>query len=271
VKIIVSDNDSSDDTLLKVNELTNKYNFITVKKNSVNLGLIGNLESLIEYVKSEYIWFLSDDDKIEKGAINNIVTAINKYGPEYLFLNYYNNGAEGYTGPKGLIKNNNSKYVSLKIFEESYGALVFISACVYKKNNLVELSNIPMSKWLGAPMLYSFFSCAKGDIYICEKPLVNFRNGNASYGGIKRESKLKFEEYISILELLPQLGYDHRDVNNAIKKFFQKQSHAYLIYTFFSPRNALRLYRRYSTFKILLTIPFNIIMYLKRRVCANSF
>jgi hypothetical protein len=117
--------------------------------------------------------------------------------------------------------------------------------------------------WLGAPLLYSFYSCGKGPIYIFEVPQVEFNPGNASYAGIKRVSRLKFEEYLPILKFLPEIGYKEEDVKMSIRSFLARQSHSHIIYNFINPINSLKIYRFY-TLKILLKVPINILAFLRR-------
>jgi hypothetical protein len=97
---------------------------------------------------------------------------------------------------------------------------------------------------------------------VFKEPQVLFNPGQASYAGFKRVSKLKFEEYIPILESLPVFGYNREKILESIKLFLKNQSHSHLLYNFLNPINSLKLYKYYNldTFSKL---PHNIISYLK--------
>jgi len=259
VHFIVSDNASTDDTQSMIEAFDKKSKFFDFYSNSKNLGLVGNIIASLNRSVTDYVWFVSDDDHLKDGIIELIIDAIHNNGPEFVFINYLTKSKPSYKGANGLQAD--SKDVALEIFNQSYGSLVFMTACVYKRKNLEILSDNEMFTWLSAPLLYSFYSCSKSPIYIIGEPMITFSQGNASYAGLKRILKLKFEEYIPILESLPKLGYDHIKVSRSIKLFFKYQSHSHFLYNFISPFNSLKLYKYYniSTF---FAIPLNIIKYL---------
>ncbi len=78
-QILVSDNNSADNT----EELIQKYQKtmpnLIYNKNETNLGYSGNILKLYELSKTRYIWYLSDDEEILSGTIGKVVEAINKY------------------------------------------------------------------------------------------------------------------------------------------------------------------------------------------------
>jgi glycosyltransferase involved in cell wall biosynthesis len=262
VEFIVADNASTDDTAVFLSKYKNKHPFFNYVVNPSNLGLVGNVVNLLNLSKTEYVWFVSDDDDLKPGVVENILEIIeNNDSPELIYLNYSLNGNSGFTGKEGLRVD--SKKAVLDVFREFYGSLVLITACVYKRNNLNELSNNPMFEWLSAPLLYSFYSGAKGPVYLTNEVWIDYRMGNASYAGLKTISKLKFEQYVPILESLPKFGFDQFEIKKTIKLFFEIQSHAHLLYNFINLSKSLKLYK-YYTFKTVLKMPLNIIRYLKK-------
>lgn len=260
VRFIVSDNASTDETPEILKRIRYEYDFFEYTSNSSNFGLVGNILKLLNFSDTEYVWFVSDDDELKEGIIDEILNIIaNNESLEFVFLNYSSNGKEGFSGKSGYRLD--SKNAALEVFRESYGSLVFMTSCVYKRKNLLELSNNSMFKRLSAPLLYSFYSCSKGAIFITSDIFIKFRPGNASYAGFRRNLKLKFKEYISILEFLPKFGYPNSEVKKTIQIFFEKQSHAHLLYNFINFIDSLRLYRYYS-FNTLIKFPKNIVNYL---------
>ena len=238
VAFVVADNASTDSTVNFLSQYRQNNNFFEYFVNPSNLGLVGNIGALLNASDTEYVWFVSDDDKLKDGVTEEVIKIINQYNrPEFIFLNYSSYGKKGFNGKSGY--RSDSKEAALEVFQESYGSLVFMTACVYKRKHLLELSKNKMFMWLSAPMLYSFYSCAKGPVFLCKDYWVYFNPGNASYSGLKRILKLKFEEYIPILESLVSFGYNSKLVQEAISGFFEHQSHAHLLYNFinFNYRN----------------------------------
>ena len=259
VAFVVADNASTDNTGKFLSKYKENNNFFEYIINPFNLGLIGNVGVLLNYSTTEYVWFVSDDDELKDGVIEEVIKIINQNNrPEFIFLNYFFSGKKGFNGKFGY--RSDSKEAALEIFQESYGSLVFMTSCVYKRRHLLELSKNKMFTWLSAPMLYSFYSCTKGPVFLSKDFWVYFNSGNASYSGFKRILKLKFEEYITILESLVFFGYDAKLVKKTISVFFECQSHAHFLYNFINFKRSLFLYKRYSL-KAIVKIPTNIISF----------
>ena len=260
VNFIIADNCSNDGTqeyLMKLEKELEDFEFLY---NSENLGLVGNIINLLHHTETEYVWFVSDDDIINKGVVNHIIDTLeSEEDINFMFLNYLMKNSPGYAGEKGYFTEGKSK--ALDIFNTGYGSLVFMTACIYRRKNLLELSDHPMFTWLSAPMLYSFYGCSKGNIHISEDTWIDFRMGNASYSGLKRVLKLKFEEYIPILEYLPEVGYDQTETTKITKDFFKQQSHSHFLYNFVNFKNSLKLYFKYYNLATVFSIPVNICKY----------
>lgn len=74
VDIIVSDNGSSDDTSTILSQFADDR--LTVNRNDSNLGFTGNMLKLIELAKTDFIYFISDEDIVEVDGIEKIITQI---------------------------------------------------------------------------------------------------------------------------------------------------------------------------------------------------
>jgi glycosyltransferase involved in cell wall biosynthesis len=133
ISVYISDNGSIDDT----NEIINKHQKIYNNSNisfsftclNKNYGFDHNVLQCYVNCKTEYIWFLSDDDNIIDGAINSILDDIQRSYPNVL---YYNFDQYPYDTENPLIKESN----------------------IYKNVNLENLSSI--SKFIASPKLTSF-------------------------------------------------------------------------------------------------------------------
>ena len=86
IEIIVSDNSANDNTRKVVEIFREKMPNLVYSRNSSNIGFDRNLLKLYEMARSEYIWFLADDDMIRPGAIGKIISLISKFEPTVLIL-----------------------------------------------------------------------------------------------------------------------------------------------------------------------------------------
>ena len=92
IKVIISDNASNDNTsrvvhnLIK-NNILHKENFMYVRNNH-NLGIVANAYKSINYTSSKYIWVMGDDDILEKGILQQILTITKDYDPNFIFLRH---------------------------------------------------------------------------------------------------------------------------------------------------------------------------------------
>lgn len=88
VEIIVSDNASTDDTARLLAHLRAELSQLPLRiaTQPENLGLVGNLQWLVESAEGEYVWLLGDDDRPEPGAVAEILAALGTLAPAVLHL-----------------------------------------------------------------------------------------------------------------------------------------------------------------------------------------
>jgi glycosyltransferase involved in cell wall biosynthesis len=87
IEIVISDNNSSDNTTDVLAPFLDKYSFIKYYKNDFNIGLDLNFLNAIEKSNSNYCWLFSDDDIPLESSINNILENI-KFHPVLVYFNY---------------------------------------------------------------------------------------------------------------------------------------------------------------------------------------
>ena len=265
INFIVCDNSSEDGTDVFLQKLELTHDFFDCHVNSENLGLIGNVVKLLSLSKTDFIWFLSDDDELEKGSLNSVISIISDNSSlNFIFLNFFVRGKRSFVPNTGLIAN--SKEVAIEIFNQSYGSLVLISSCVYKRENINNLKKHRFFSDLHSPLLYSFYCCSRGDIYISKMPLVNYRAGNASYAGLIRSVKYKFEGYVQILESSIDFGYSKKNIFDLVRKFMKNQSISYFIYMFLNFSNSICLIKKYFSLIEIILFPLYAIVNLLERV-----
>jgi len=89
IEIVISDNCSTDNTQMVIEDYSKKYPFIKYYKNSVNRGIDYNIFKCTDLSKGEYVHLLSDDDLLREGSLVYIMNLI-ETNPEVSF--FYLNG-----------------------------------------------------------------------------------------------------------------------------------------------------------------------------------
>ncbi len=88
--------------------------------NSTNLGLGGNIESLIKNAKNRFVWLVSDDDQILSTNLNKLITLLSKSNSNLVLL------STSHKDPKS----------QLEIEKNVLTSLIFISACVFRTESV---------------------------------------------------------------------------------------------------------------------------------------
>ena len=90
VKVYVSDNCSTDDTVVQLKKLKNKFSNLEYFVQDENKGFDINLKTCIDMAESAFVWVMGDYSQIEGDALETIFSIIEKYGDE-LGAAYFNN------------------------------------------------------------------------------------------------------------------------------------------------------------------------------------
>jgi len=89
IEILVSNNNSTDETLSVLTDLQNTFDDVNIKiiNNRENLGVIRNIINCISNSSSEFWWFLGDDDSIVEGSLKDILNHLKvfKHIPVHVF------------------------------------------------------------------------------------------------------------------------------------------------------------------------------------------
>lgn len=78
--LVISDNNSTDDTKKILKNYSKKYQNITINYNSENIGFDLNIRKCVELCKTEYVWLLTDDDLIRHDAVEIVNSIIRNKG-----------------------------------------------------------------------------------------------------------------------------------------------------------------------------------------------
>ena len=148
IELVISNNCSTDCTSEYLNQLSLDYPWIVINNNTTNIGGISNFKKLIEIATGQFIWLLGDDDAISSDAVSKIMNVL--YENEdvaHVFVNYsiYNGKKllkeKVYEGKSGYYEDGISLFTDVTN-KCGLGALMFISANIYKRDRLRECSKI---------------------------------------------------------------------------------------------------------------------------------
>ncbi len=101
VDIVVSDNGSSDGTIEMMTALQHKFPFIIYKRFESSVTCGENLLQVVKQAGGEYCWLMTDDDKLEPGALGKVLDFLKKH-PDISGLSV---NVQGYTKDMSQKKN----------------------------------------------------------------------------------------------------------------------------------------------------------------------
>lgn len=226
VELVVSDNCSSDETSGIITEAVFNNKWMKYNRHDKNLGLAGNLESLMDLATTKFIWFVGDDDVLEGGVLGKVVNILKENkGVQFVFLNH--DGFRENVSNK-VFKNafnfrggvfSDGKKTAVMTFLESMGTLMFITAGIHRKENLLEFKKMYNCKALESPLFYAFAACAKGVVYWESDIYVHDRLDQISWKSEHHQVKMKI---FDVLGRLTNIGYARVDVKKMNQYWFKR-------------------------------------------------
>lgn len=261
VDILIGDNSNNNDTEKVVNKFLYKKN-IKYIKNRNNLGLVGNLYSLSIKSKSKYIWFIGDDDELEEGILLYVINVLkNNENLGFIFINHkcYEKEKKNIVVKKmyegvnfGLC--DNGKEAIFDLFEKCDTALMFITACVYETDKIMEVVKNYDKNNLTVPLAFSFSAALNRKVYVTDEVLILNKWGDNSW---KNEAlKILTIDTLNTINNLYKVGYKKEDVKKLLRtrqksKVFQNCISSLAIK---EPKIILTLFSKYKNYEIILLI-----------------
>lgn len=136
VEILVCDNASPQDVASVVEGFRTRLRHISYHRNATNVGLFGNVFQTYERARGRYVWFMSDDDEVQPGAVAAVLSLLRQEEPTVLTL--------------GSVTGQTTSGIHADFFGWSdrgavaaLGSTVFISALVLRK---YELDTIALAR-----------------------------------------------------------------------------------------------------------------------------
>jgi glycosyltransferase involved in cell wall biosynthesis len=155
VAIIVSDNNSDDNTFDIVQEFKKTMPYLSYNKNPQNIGFDGQILKLYSLTKTPYVWFLSDDDPVEANAIDSILKVLHEFTPTVaLFKHSYLDGPTRKKSihPSWLTHNHMIQEFQSDEDYLKFLSAIFVSTLVLKK--VPDINENMLVKYAGLGMVH---------------------------------------------------------------------------------------------------------------------
>lgn len=202
IEVVVSDNNSTDETC----EIVSRYNDYGIKyiKNRQNLGFDANIDLLAKNCNGEYILYLSDDDILVKGSLNNYIDAISSgvsvaYGAaifashdmKEVVIGFKDRSFEPFSDSKFYYFQSGAEY--LKFTKKLYCG---ISGTMFKLSDYMEfnMSDFIGSQFLHVGALLMIMTKLGNSMCVINIPTVKYRLGDV-------ETKIKNQDSIMLVGL----------------------------------------------------------------------
>lgn len=211
LRLLIRDDNSTDSSVDIINEYSNKdARVFVIKDNFGNLGLVKNIENLLENSTSEYIMFADQDDvwfsnKIEK--MYEIIKSKNKDIPILLHSNCYVTD-ENLNIKKEFLKNSVEEYTIRDMFFK-----FFVQGSSTMINKRLKEIALPFINNIYVHDRYLHILCEiYGERYFLNEPLMYYRQHSKNLIGSNTIIKKIFRNIIN----LPKNFYLEKD-----KKLFE--------------------------------------------------
>lgn len=206
IEIIISNNNSVDDTEKVVKEFQSKYKNIWYFKNKKNIGTKNTIKVAL-HAKGKYIWFFSDDDLHKKKSLSIILSIINSYEPDLITVNLdlWSKDLKRILDPNLLRQNKN---VLLKTKKQLFSHLetkFFLPIDWYLttySNTILKRSIFNSGKFLLKKFnsqagvfpqkIFVYYSPMDYNVFITKDSLIKFRADNRSFGSKNETAFLKY-------------------------------------------------------------------------------
>lgn len=228
-EILVSDNCSTDNTQDVIKKWQHHLSNFTFKinKHPENLGVMRNIMYCLNSATTEYVWTIGDDDPIQDRAIPYVISQIQQNKDlSLIFLNF--SGKNKITGeavhPPTIVDNrwfdadvenacNNGKAIFEHCFSKSVGAVIFLTATIYRTNLVKRALQIwpdAANNWISLAYLAGY--CAANGSVIVTKEIYLECIVGVSYWQKEPKSALlmQYKHIPEVILKLEECGYSKR-------------------------------------------------------------
>lgn len=264
-EIFVSDNCSTDKTQEVIKKWQTNLSHITFKssRNSENIGVMRNIIHCLKSATSKYVWTIGDDDPIQDRAVPYVISKLKQHEDlSLLFLNF--SGRNQITGepvhPPTIVGNRwfdvdsedgngDGKAIFEHCFAKSVGAVIFLTASVYRTDLVQRALQIwpeAENNWISLAYLAGYCA-ANGRIIVTKDTYMECIVG-VSYWQKDPKSALlmQYKHQSEVVTKLEENGYSKQFRRRMILKNFKEAN----------LRVFLGALRRWPVFAIQTIVPF---------------
>jgi hypothetical protein len=237
------------------------------------LGLIGNSLFLLSKTnkKSKYVWFIGDDDVLEEGIVNKLLSIIEDYSNlKYVFLNHdffkedINNrfGVSDFKDVEGYIDSATEKF--LKILNQKGTIQMFMSSGVFHKETLLEgYSKFNRNPQIDDFLLFAYICLTSGPSYILNEIFLHDKIGEATWS--KSATNIFAYSVPSRIVDFEILGISKSKIRSALYKFYANGRGNFIYMLFYAARNIrFSLLKHLGFFNILFLLFISTYLNVKR-------
>ena len=177
IELLVSDNSSTDSTKHVLRDFAKKQKTINFKYvcSNKNLGFDKNCNKVIDHASGQFVWLLSDDDKININAVEKVLQTLKTYQDvSFVFVNYQIS-IEGHKSPSRCEVSEIKKISGDEFMVQSRLAFSLVSSCIVNKDFWCEKA---FEKYYGSNWI-NLFLCrdiiAGREVVIIGTPLLEMK------------------------------------------------------------------------------------------------
>lgn len=196
LQVIVSDDGSTDDTLLIAREWAERhgkrFDEVSVIQTPRNLGIVGNYNFALKHVKGEWVKYIAGDDRLRPECISEFVNASRSSDDKFFICAIVPFDAAGFQPPRlrclDRFKDADCRAQERALAEVSYlveGSSFFIHTETLRLLGGYQ-EKYPMVEDWPVAMLFAFNGFRIG---LIEKPLVEYRQ----YQSVSREGNPRYK------------------------------------------------------------------------------
>lgn len=185
IEIVVVDGASTDNTKQVIHQFQEKYQRLCYIRKDTNGGVDRDYTTSIEFAKGEYCWFMSDDDVLKEGAIQKVLSHIQK-GYDLIIVNAENRiyDLSKVLEERQLIIREDRIYKSADnetLFVDIAKHISYIPSVVIKRAIWNERDK---ESYYGTEFVHVgvvFQKVFENDVIVIAEPLIIARQGNTSW------------------------------------------------------------------------------------------
>lgn len=210
IEIIISDNNSQDNTKNMVSSYQKKYSNIRYYKNKENVGSVVNTIQVASYAKGKYIWIFSDDDLQYEYTLNTLTNIMEKYEPDALYCNIalYSKDMKNFLEDNVMLLDKDvflkSKKELFTFLESKYFLAIdwftsYISGIIFSRrvfdDNYPDIKKMDPKIYMFPHIAFLYSNTHDYKVYISAKTLIKYRTENAMYESGKAKNEIEFMTY----------------------------------------------------------------------------